>query len=283
MRNDFESNYLEHSAKGTSWKNVKYLKKVPLGNNRYYYIYTQAQLNAWNKTHSVDASNVLSNKERDARKSVAVSSSPTIEGMVRNGLKVKGQNAAEKTANMKKNIAEGENKIQKALASQESSEKKKSGSGGSSKSGSKKSGKSGSGKSKSSKEKSDSAKKEKSGSSKAEKKTSEKAASEKTTKKNKEQNNTPISMDSLKKIYGMKDEDVSAFSGSASDFKKNLLEKYKDGAFGYLSAGDKVYKFTIQNGDIILKDFDSDKEVSFDSYLKDISSFKEFQTNKKKK
>ena len=283
MRNDFhEGAFLAHSAKGTSWKNTKYLKKVPLGNDRYYYIYTQAQLNAWNKRHSSGSSNntptnALSNNERNKRMTAAVSNGGSLDNIIRNGMVAKGNTLAEKTANLKKNIADGEEAIKKALASSESSSSKKglgSGSSGSSKKS--KSGSSGKSKSGSSGKSA----KEKSGSSKAAK---EKTTKEKTTKEAKAVNNTPINMDSLKKIYGKEDKDISSFSGSAAEFKKNLLEKYKDGAFGYLSAGDKVYKFTIQNGNVILQDFDTDKEISFDQYLKDAKDFKEFKSNTKKK
>lgn len=298
MRNDFhEGAFLAHSAKGTSWKSTKYLKKVPLGNGRYYYIYTQAQLNAWNKRHSSGSSNntptnVLSNNERNKRMTTAVSSGRSLDNIIRNGMVAKGNTLAEKTANLKKNIADGEEAIKKALASSESSSSKKgsgSGSSGSSKksksgsSGKSKSGSSGKSKSgssgKSAKEKTA---KEKSGSSKAAK---EKTTKEKTTTKKeaKAVNNTPITMDSLKKILGKEDKDISSFKGTAAEFKKNLLKKYKDGAFGYLSAGGKVYKFTIQNGNVILQDFDTDKEVSFDQYLKDAKDFKEFKSNTKKK
>ena len=48
-------------------------------------------------------------------------------------------------------------------------------------------------------------------------------------------------------------------------------------------AGDKAYKWTIDGGQLVIKDFDTDKDVSFDTYLKDVKQFKEFQTNKKKK
>lgn len=290
MRNDFhEGAFLAHSAKGTSWKNTKYLKKVPLGNGRYYYIYTQAQLNAWNKRNSSGSdsnkgapTNVLSNNERNKRMTAAVNNGKSLDNIIRNGMVAKGNTLAEKTANLKKNIADGEEAIKKALASSEdSSSKKGSGSGSSSSSKKSKSGSSGKSKSgssgKSAKEKTA---KEKSGSSKAAK---EKTTKEKTTKEAKAVNNTPINMDSLKKIYGKEDKDISSFKGTAAEFKKNLLEKYKDGAFGYLSAGDKVYKFTIQNGNVILQDFDTDKEISFDQYLKDAKDFKEFKSNTKKK
>lgn len=288
MRNDFhEGAFLAHSAKGTSWKSTKYLKKVPLGNGRYYYIYTQAQLNAWNKRHSSGSSNntptnVLSNNERNKRMTGAVNNGGSLDNIIRNGMVAKGNTLAEKTANLKKNIADGEEAIKKALSSSESSSSKKSSgsSGSSKKSKSGSSGKSKSGSSgKSAKEKTA---KEKSGSSKAAK---EKTTKEKTTtkKETKAVNNTPINMDSLKKIYGKEDKDISSFSGSAAEFKKNLLEKYEDGAFGYLSAGDTIYKFTVQNGNVILQDFNTDKEISFDEYLKDVKDFKEFKSNTKKK
>lgn len=286
MRNDFESGYLEHSAKGTSWKNVKYLKKIPLGNNRYYYIYTQAQLNAWNKRHSSEASNVLSNKERDARKTEALKSAPnSLNSIIKNGMVAKGKTIAEKTANLQKNIADGEAKIQKALAAEEtkSSKKGSSGGGSSGKSKSSKGGKSsgGSGSSKASKEKS-----KKSGSSK-EKSSSAKKATKKTTAKTsqatKKIDNTPITMDTLSKVYGKKKEDIATHKMSATDFKKEMLSKYKDGSFGYLMAGNKAYKWTIQGGNIILRDYNTDKEVSFDKYLKNSKQFEEFQTNNIKK
>ena len=61
---------------------------------------------------------------------------------------------------------------------------------------------------------------------------------------------------------------------SASDFKNKMLSKYDEGSFGYLMAGDKAYKWTIEGGQLVIKDFDTDK---------DVKQFKEFQTNKKKK
>lgn len=270
MRNDFQEGvFLAHSAKGTSWKSTKYLKKVPLGNNRYYYIYTKAQLDAWNRRHSSGSSgagsgqptNVLSNKERDSRKQAAISNNPSLDSIIRNGMVAKGNTLAEKTANLKKNIADGEKAINEALS--KSGSKKGSGSGSSGSSKKSKSGGSGkSSKSSSKKEAKEKTAKEKNSSTKVAK---EKTTKEKATKQKIEQDNTPINMDSLKKIYGKEDKDISSFSGTAAEFKKNLLEKYKDGAFGYLSAGDTVYKFTIQNGNVILQDF------------------KEFKSNTKKK
>ena len=70
---------------------------------------------------------------------------------------------------------------------------------------------------------------------------------------------------------------------SSSEFKSKMLSKYDEGASGYLMSGDKAYKWSISGGQLILKDFNTDKEVSFDTYLKDSKSFQEFQSNKKKK
>ena len=272
MRNDFkEGAFLAHSAKGTTWKKgTSYIKKIPLGGGRFHYVYSQAELNAMGKKNA-GAANVLSNKERQKRLSEATKA-VTVEDLAKNGFKIAGKTSSEKAKNLKSSISKGEKKIQEAL-----SKSKKSGSGSSGgSSGSKKSsggsgkGSSGSGKEKAAKEKSGAVKKE---------------PKEKTTKeaKKKEQNNTPINLDTLKKIYGVKDEDVTKHDMTASEFKSKMLSKYKEGSFGYLMAGDKAYKWTIDGGQLILKDFNSDKDVSFDTYLKDVKQFKEFQTNKKKK
>lgn len=274
MRNDFkEGAFLAHSAKGTTWKKgTSYIKKIPLGGGKFHYVYSQAELNAMGKKNA-GAANVLSNKERQKRLSEATKA-VTVEDLAKNGFKVSGKTSSEKAKNLKSSISKGEQKIQEVL-----SKSKKSGSGSGSSSGSKKSsggsgsskGSSGSGKEKAAKEKSGAAKKE------AKEKTSAKET------KKKEQNNAPITLDNLKKIYGAKDEDVTKHDMSASEFKSKMLSKYKEGSFGYLMAGGKAYKWTIDGGQLVLKDFDSDKDVSFDTYLKDVKSFEEFQTNKKKK
>jgi len=287
MRNDFCSDYLEHSAKGTSWKNVQYLKKVPLGNGKFYYIYTQKELDAWNKRNSQNANNnVLSDKYKAETKKQVLSSAKSLEDLQREGFTVKGRTPAEKTANLNKNIKDGEDAIKKALEKEESKSKKSSSSksSGSGSSGKSSKGSSGGSSKKSGSSKSSGSSKEKSASS------AKKAAAEKTTKevtKKTEQkktiNNTPINLDTLKKIYGAKDEDITTHDMSASDFKNKMLSKYDEGSFGYLMAGDKAYKWTIEGGQLVIKDFDTDKDVSFDTYLKDVKQFKEFQTNKKKK
>lgn len=275
MRNDFCSGYLEHSAKGTTWKKgTSYIKKEMGPNGKMLYFYSQAEYSSYKKNGSVK--NVLSNKERNKIKStVTKNSAATLTSMAKNDFRVKGNTTAEKAANLKKSIANGEKIINGKLNGASKSSKK--GSGGSSKSSKEKNiGKAkGSSGSKSSKEK---AAKEKSAKEKA-------AKAEKTSKTTtkKERNTTPINMDTLKKVYGLKDEDVNSFSGSVSEFKSNMLSKYDEGSFGYLTAGDATYKWTISGGKLVIKDYNSDKEVSADEYMKDVKEFKEFQSNKKKK
>lgn len=286
MRNDFqEGAFLAHSAKGTSWKNVKYLKKVKLASGKYYYIYTQAQLNAWNKSHSIEGNNVLSDKAKaDVKKQVLTSETKSLEELQKSHFAIQGKTTAEKKANLEKSISDGEKKIKDVLSkdSEDSKSKKSSKSSGKSSSGS--SGKSSKGSSGSSK-KSGSSKenKEKSASSKTASEKSTAKSTAKTTTQTKTENKTPINLDTLKKIYGAKDEDITTHDMSASDFKNKMLSKYDEGSFGYLMAGDKAYKWTIEGGNLVIKDFDTDKDVSFDTYLKDVKQFKEFQTNKKKK
>lgn len=86
MRNDFESNYLEHSFKGTTWKKgAKYLKRV-WKNGRWVYEYAITgkgykkeaakqsfnsqveQLNAKNSNSNAGRYTALKNAERSGRK-----------------------------------------------------------------------------------------------------------------------------------------------------------------------------------------------------------------------
>lgn len=52
MRNDFCSNYLAHSAKGTEWTNHRYIKKVIMPDGEPYYFYSMEQYQAYLKTLS---------------------------------------------------------------------------------------------------------------------------------------------------------------------------------------------------------------------------------------
>ena len=298
MRNDFCTDYLAHSAKGKTWQNHKYIAKHPLGNGFYKYFYTQAELDAFLKKKSgakVIPSSQIGAKNYDPnapKQTSTLSASPSNTAAVKQSLSSKNTttNANKKTASQvtlsetKDKQATGKAAAEKLLSQDSSSTKKKgSGSGKSSSKDSTKNiakGKGKSGSSSGSKKSGSGSSKEKSSGTKATKEKAEKT----TTTKKQAQDSTPekidpITIDSLKKAYGS---DTETFNGSASEFKSHLLEKYDDGAFGYLSAGSKVYKFVIEDGDVILKEYGSNREVSFDNYLKSVKSYQEFQANKKK-
>jgi hypothetical protein len=294
MRNDFETNYLVHwgIAKGGQRQNHKYIERI-VKNGRYIYFYTLAQYNAYMKGKSGGGTsttkkqtntnkkpvNVLSNKAR-AEATIA-SGQKTITELQSRGFAIKGSTSKEKEKNLQNNISSGEKQINSQISKsstneEESSKKSKSSGSGSSKKDSNKSigkgkGSSGSSKSSGSKEKS-----EKSSSSKAKE-------SSKTTKEKKQASTTPVTLDTLKKNYDIKDEDITSYKTSAEKLQNEMLSKYDEGDFGYMTAGDTVYKWTIEGGKLILKDFSSDKEVSITDFAKEEQEFKEFQTNKKKK
>lgn len=72
MRNDFCNDYLEHSAKGTSWskQGVKYIKRV-FKNGKYVYYYAK-KAGEWN--------NKKRNREREKSATVATAGYQTIAG-----------------------------------------------------------------------------------------------------------------------------------------------------------------------------------------------------------
>ena len=325
MRNDFESNYLEHSIlKGYKRKNHKYFERIER-NGRYIYFYTQAAYDAFMRKASGAAKslkNALTSKPKQQttqnkeivtnlqKKNQAAAANRTVQGSLSTGQarieKLKQQNFAAKgntTEEKKKNtetaIAKGEEKIKQEIAKTTSSEDSKSSnkksSGSSSKSSSGKSGTGKSSKSSGSSKKGSSSSKEKSSGSKSSGSKAASKSSESSSKAASTQNQTnttqnssagvaeKVTLDTLKKVYGKKDEDVTTHKMSESEFENEMLKKYDEGSFGYLMAGDKAYKWTIENGQLILKDYDTDKEVSAKTYLKNATEFKEFQTNKKKK
>lgn len=298
MRNDFESNYLAHSAKGTTWKNVKYFKKVMGPSGKYIYFYSQAALDKYMHNQSQGRYARKNPNEIPAEPVNKSSSSKTIQqkkaqtaSYISSGKKAAqtpavGQRAAQiRMAKAGELSAAGKKKADEILAKAKEDTKKKGKGSSSSKKEKDPMAKTGKGSSKSS---SGSSKKEKTGSTKAassKKTTAEKAktAAQLKSEKQKAIDSTPINLDTLKKIYGAKDEDVTTHDMTAPEFKNKMLSKYDEGSFGYLMAGNKAYKWTIEGGQLIIKDFDTDKNVSFDTYLKDVKQFKEFQTNKKKK
>lgn len=289
MRNDFCEDYLMHKDRA----NHKYVAKIKLPSGKFYYFYNLTQYQNYMKGRG--GKNTPLNVKKDPNRKEPSASDAVKKQMANDkavqdlvAKKTPGNNVSEKVQYLRDVINKGKNKVSSILngettktSSEDTSTSKKSGKSsgsGSSKSSSKKSKGASSG-SKGSSSAKGSASKEKTGASKA-----AKASNSQSVKVQKQPvNNTPINMDTLKKVYGKEDKDISSFEGSANDFKNNMLSKYKEGSFGYLTAGNTTYKWEISGGKIILKDYDTDKEVPFDSYLKDAKSFKEFKSNTKKK
>lgn len=272
MRNDFREHVLEHSAKGTTWKNTKYLKKIMGANGKYIYFYTQAQLDAYNKQTS-GSMNVLSNKARENVKKGAMDQ-VSMQKLAQGGMIAPGKTLAQKTKNLNSAISKGSKLIQETLAKQ-SKKSSKSGSGSSKKSTSI------AGKSKGSSGSSSKASKaagSKAASSKAAKATKEKSTAEKSTKQETQKQVRAFdSAAAMKLMYGITDDKVNKY-----DSKEKMLEnmkKYDDNSYGYLTAKNTTYKWEKTDGKIKLIDMNTDKEISADEYLKDVSSIQEFRTD----
>lgn len=272
MRNDFREHVLEHSAKGTTWKNTKYLKKIMGANGKYIYFYNQAQLDAYNKKTS-GSINVMSNK---ARENVAKGAMDqlSMQKLAQGGMIAPGKTLAQKTKNLNSAISKGSKLIQETLAKQ-SSKSSKSGSSSSKKSSSI------AGKSKGSSGSSSKASKaagSKAASSKAAKATKEKSTAEKSTKQETQKQVRAFdSAAAMKLMYGITDDKVNKY-----DSKEKMLEnmkKYDDNSYGYLTAKNTTYKWEKTDGQIKLIDMNTDKEISADEYLKDVSSIQEFRTD----
>lgn len=245
MRNDFCSNYLAH-ARGVEWKNHKYVAKLKLANGKFFYFYSQAQYDAYmNKMK----------KRNDANRE-----------------------ALNEKFGIKKATPKVEAKKNTTVEDSKSKSKKKSRSSSSSKSSGAKSGKSSS----SSKSKSSSEEKAKksSGSSKQAKESTKKTSAKSSanamtmskllreleaatavTTKGEETNAAE-----LKETYGVIDNEVSSLNAMKAEQEMN--QKYKDGAYGFISVGDKVYKWDKQGGQMHLYDFQSEKEIPFNTIIK---------------
>lgn len=272
MRNDFREHVLEHSAKGTTWKNTKYLKKVMGANGKYIYFYTQAQLDAYNKKTS-GSINVMSNKARENVAKGAMDQA-SMQKLAQGGMIAPGKTLAQKTKNLNSAISKGSKLIQETLAKQ-SSKSSKSGSGSSKKSSSI------AGKSKGSSGSSSKASKaagSKAASSKAAKATKEKSTAEKSTKQETQKQVRAFdSAAAMKLMYGITDDKVNKY-----DSKEKMLEnmkKYDDNSYGYLTAKNTTYKWEKTDGKVKLIDMNTDKEISIDEQLKDVSSIQEFRTD----
>lgn len=290
MRNDFCSNYLEHSAKGKTWANHRYVAKVKLPSGKWFYFYdANAYQNYLKRQGGGDTGQFAKANPNKEMVELAAKNDPNLQNLVKE--KSSEKTLEEKTKAMKTNIEHGEKKIQELLENSKGNKSKKKGKG------------SGSSKkkeatikakpvrsSKSSKKKKDENKKtSKSG---KEKKTSNK---EKQTQKKEEavKNNLlntkmtnepekttskPFTADSLKKTFGIKDTDVNKHKNTSELVSK--IKSYDDGSNGYIIAGDKIYKWSKNDGNITFMDYETDKEVTLGSELNNIQ---EFVINGKKK
>lgn len=302
MRNDFESNYLAHSARGTTWKNVKYIQKVKGPNGKYIYFYTQQAYDAYMRRFAPEGRNAKANpkelpKEAIDKKNLISNVKPVVKTIEQKkqetaNLIVAGKKAAnapalgQRAAQLKmKQAAElstaGKAKADEIIAKAKegnTEDKKKSGS-------SKKSGSESSKKSGSSKKRGSSGKSGGSGSSKkAGGSSKEKSGSTKQKKSSKS------GQSSSKKTTSTKGEQPTVVESKGETHKysssKEMLErmkKYEEGSFGYLKAGNTTYKWEKQNGKIILIDTETNEEVSINEYLKDATSIEEYEVKWKSK
>lgn len=290
MRNDFCSNYLEHSAKGKTWANHRYVAKVKLTSGKWFYFYdANAYQNYLKRQGGGDPGRFAKANPNKEMVELAAKNDPNLQNLVKENSPEK--TLEEKTKAMKSNIENGEKKIQELLENSKGSKSKKKGKG------------SGSSKkkeatikakpvrsSKSSKKKDENKKTSKSG---KEKKTSN--SKEKQTQKKEEavKNNLlntkttnepenitskPFTADSLKKTFGIKDTDVNKHKNTSELVSK--IKSYDDGSNGYIIAGDKIYKWSKNDGNITFMDYETDKEVTLGSELNNIQ---EFVINGKKK
>ena len=57
------------------------------------------------------------------------------------------------------------------------------------------------------------------------------------------------------------------------------MKSYDDNSYGYPTAKNTTYQWEKEGGQIKLYDMNTDKEISIDEYLKDVSSIQEFRTD----
>lgn len=290
MRNDFCSNYLEHSAKGKTWANHRYVAKVKLPSGKWFYFYdANAYQNYLKRQGGGNTGQFAKANPNKEMVELAAKNDPNLQNLVKENSPEK--TLEEKTKAMKSNIENGEKKIQELLENSKGSKSKKKGKG------------SGSSKkkeatikakpvrsSKSSKKKDENKKTSKSGKEKKTSNSKEKQTQKKeeTVKSNLLNNKTtnepekitskPFTADSLKKTFGIKDTDVNKHKNTSELVSK--IKSYDDGSNGYIIAGDKIYKWSKNDGNITFMDYETDKEVTLGSELNNIQ---EFVINGKKK
>lgn len=290
MRNDFkEGMFLMHSAKGKTWANHRYVAKVKLPSGKWFYFYdANAYQNYLKRQGGGNTGQLAKANPNKEMVELAAKNDPNLQNLVKENSPEK--TLEEKTKVMKSNIENGEKKIQELLENSKGSKSKKKGKG------------SGSSKkkeatikakpvrsSKSSKKKDENKKTSKSG---KEKKTSNKEKqtqkkeeavknnllNNKTTNEPEKTTSKPFTADSLKKTFGIKDTDVNKHKNTSELVSK--IKSYDDGSNGYIIAGDKIYKWSKNDGNITFMDYETDKEVTLSSELNNIQ---EFVINGKKK
>lgn len=290
MRNDFCSNYLEHSAKGKTWANHRYVAKVKLPSGKWFYFYdANAYQNYLKRQGGGDPGRFAKANPNKEMVELAAKNDPNLQNLVKENSPEK--TLEEKTKAMKTNIENGEKKIQELLENSKGNKSKKKGKGGGSSkkkeaTNKKKSARS----SKSSKKKDKNKKTSKSGNEKKtpnskEKQTQKKEEAVKNNLLNAKMTNEPekttskpFTADSLKKTFGIKDTDVNKHKNTSELVSK--IKSYDDGSNGYIIAGDKIYKWSKNDGNITFMDYETDKEVTLGPELNNIQ---EFVINGKKK
>ena len=321
MRNDFCTDYLEHSAKGKTWTNHKYVAKVKLANDKWYYFYTMNEYQAYlkGKNKSVPAKAVdkevlkntinaqdkkntaksnlqtLTSKDlnSDKKSTVKTTSKKAVDYTKKSGVtEVKKEDTTKKVATTKAaSDTDSTSKSSKSSSKKSGSSSKKSGS-----SGSKKSGSSGSSskKSGSSKEKSSDGTSKKSSSGT----TKEKTSSTGTTKTNAAATKQSFSLSAYKYQYDLKDDDISSYTANTSgamintskiaEMIEDMADKYPDNASGCLLStfSDSItyqFKWVKENGQIKLLDPYTNEEMNMDMSLVNSTKIDLFRTDNKKK
>ena len=288
MRNDFCSNYLEHSAKGKTWANHRYVAKVKLPSGKWFYFYdANAYQNYLKRQGGGNTGQFAKANPNKEMVDLAAKNDPNLQNLVKE--KSSEKTLEEKTKAMKTNIENGEKKIQEILENTKGSKSKKKGKGGGSSKKKEATIKAKPVRSSKSSKKNENKKTSKSG---KEKKTSNKEKqtqkkeeavknnllNNKTTNESEKTTSKPFTADSLKKTFGIKDTDVNKHKNTSELVSK--IKSYDDGSNGYIIAGDKIYKWSKNDGNITFMDYETDKEVTLGSELNNIQ---EFVINGKKK
>lgn len=128
MRNDFCSNYLEHSAKGKTWANHRYVAKVKLPSGKWFYFYdANAYQNYLKRQGGGNTGQFAKTNPNKEMVELAAKNDSNLQNLVKENSPEK--TLEEKTKAMKSNIENGEKKIQELLENSKGSKSKKKGKG----------------------------------------------------------------------------------------------------------------------------------------------------------